>query len=260
MFPCEVILRLSCMVSYSTVEKAESSPRTHAGRWQHGNDQIELTKTAQSSSRPSFRPSSRSRHAPPHASHHQIAHRHDNGRMATPCHTARISTTTHRPDPTPSDTHDRTKTYRATVAARKDETTRENELTKTAHPANASPSRHARRQANRPAPNTAAPTTSTIRPNEQTKRRADRKTERRTKRAKRAEKQNERRDEERNGESGSRGGTKGGTKTIHRTDTKKPQEKHATTSYSAHDTKKMKNGKKQVAGQPTEPIIMDSKI
>ena len=54
----DIILRPSCVLYLLTVEKAESSPRAHAGRWQHGNDQIELTKTARPSSRPSFRPSS----------------------------------------------------------------------------------------------------------------------------------------------------------------------------------------------------------
>ena len=56
----------------------------------------------------------------------------------------------------------------------------------------------------------------------------------------RSEERNEGRDEER-------------TENIHNTDTEKSQEKHTTTSYSAHDTKNEK-WKKQVAGQPTEPI------
>lgn len=44
---------------YSRWRRPRAPRGPHAGRWQHGNDQIELTKTARSSSRPSFRPSSR---------------------------------------------------------------------------------------------------------------------------------------------------------------------------------------------------------
>lgn len=124
----DVILRLSCVLYYSTVEKVESSPR--APRWtrQYGNDQIELTKTVQSSSRPSSRHShrrpSRSRHTTPRTTrHHRTANRHATPPRTpprTPPHrhaatTLRRHTQTATNTP-PSDTPDGTNTKRATAA------------------------------------------------------------------------------------------------------------------------------------------------
>ena len=122
--------------------------------------------------------------------------------------------------------------------------TNEHELTKTAHTANATPPRHDKRQAERPVSNE-PPYDTPKRTNET---RGGTKSGARNGAKNETDKTDRRRDEERNGESGSRGGMKSETKTIHNTDTKKPQEKHTTTSCSAHDTKKTKNEKNRWQG------------
>ena len=210
----------------------------HAGQGQHGNSQIELTKTARSSSRHTSRPSSRSRHAPPH----------DTASPNRPSPRQAIPPASRQPRIVPPQRHPTRTTKRTrTEQQQRREKTRRTETSEASEGTRADKNgAHDKRP-------DISPRQTTSQPPRPKHRRTNRLYDT-PKRTNETKGRSERRGEGRNGQNGSRGETKGRPKTIHNTDTKKPQEKHTTTSYSAHDTKKMKNGKKQVAGQQAEPI------